>query len=219
MKDILYSHRCENLHTVMRLAFALLFILTSHWNSEANAADTASAFLGRVSTTLGKSGSLQASFTYAGAMKGSGTITSQGKKFSVVTTSGGSWYNGKDLWSYNPGTSEVTVVNPSSAELQETNPMMYINAGSQFNIAFASSSPAGTKTLNLTPKSKKLGVKSVILVVNAKTMHPVKITVNPSSGKAFIINVSKIVLGKKYGASAFNFPKSKYPRAQIVDLR
>lgn len=187
--------------------------------SAAFGAETAAQLLTRCSARISKAGGIQASFKMTGAASASGTLYSQGRQFALISNASSSWYDGQHLWTYNPSTNETTLVKPTASEIREANPLSFVGAASQFNAAYAKTSPAGTKTVVLTPKSKKLGVKSVSLTLNVKTLLPSKIVVVPSSGKAITLSITGIATGKKFAASTFKYPSKKYPKATLVDLR
>lgn len=202
----------------MAMLFGVLFLAIMAVPG-ASGAETAAQLLNRCSARISKAGGIQASFRITGAASASGTLYSQGRHFSVISNASSSWYDGLHLWTYNPSTNETTLVKPTAGELREANPLSFVGAASQFNAAYASTSPAGTKTVVLTPKSKKLGVKSVTLTINARSLLPSKIVVVPSSGQAINLSITGIAIGKKFAASVFKYPAKKYPKAIIVDLR
>ncbi|MCM1377265.1 MAG: outer-membrane lipoprotein carrier protein LolA [Clostridium sp.] len=196
-----------------------MFVAIAMCPMNAAATETASQLLSRASSKISSSGGLQASFSLSGGVSTSGTIYSSGKKFAIISGASSSWYNGSSLWTYNPAVKETTLVTPTSAELQESNPLLYVGGASKFNAAFVKGSPAGTKMIQLLPKSKKTGVKRIIVTLNAKTLIPSKIVVYPSTGGAVTLSISNVKLGVKFAASTFVYPAKKYPGVTVVDLR
>lgn len=71
----------------------------------------------------------------------------------------------------------------------------------------------------LTPKSKKLGYKSVHVTISEGSYLPTVIVVIPSSGSKMTLSIGKTVLNAKLPASTFVYPQKKYPKAELVDLR
>lgn len=195
-------------------------IVSASVTSVAYGAETAAQFVANSVAKIKSAGGIKASFklsTSQGAV--SGTLCQQGSLFSLTSGATSTWYDGKNLWTYNPQSNETTLVNPTAEELAESNPITYLNSATKFNAAFASGAPKGCKTVTLTPKSKKQGIKSVQLTINATTGMPVKIVVNPSSGSSATISISSVTKGNKFPSSTFKYPGKRYPGVKVVDLR
>lgn len=184
-------------------------------------ADTADVVLYRAAQAVKSADGISASFTlYSGGQTLTGTLKSSGDKFSLQTSTTSVWYDGKTMWTYNPKTNETTVTLPTPTEVAEVNPLYIVNVYSNnFTVAFAKSQTKGCRTIVLTPKSRKLGYKSVHLTIPDKSSFPSRVVVIPSSGQKITVNVEKATTGVKHTASTFIYPKSKYPKAEIVDLR
>lgn len=149
-----------------------------------------------------------------------GTLKTSGKKFSVTTAGECSWYNGKDLYTYNPRTKETTVVTPSAAELAEVNPLLYVNGSSNaYTASFSKKRAAGKYIVELTPKSRKSTVRKIVVTVSSSTFLPEKITVNTASGQTAEVAVISLKRNAVHAASEFEYPRSRYRGAEIIDLR
>lgn len=183
--------------------------------------ETADGILKRASKAIKTADGLVASFTMtSGNQEVTGTMKSSGNKFSLVTSATSVWYDGKTLWTYNKKNNETTVTLPTAAEVAEANPMHIVNAYSgNFTVAFAKSQKKGSKTIVLTPKSKKMGYKSVHLTIPDKSSFPSQMVVVPSSGQKITISVTGVKTGQKFSANTFTYPAARYPKAEIVDLR
>lgn len=198
------------------MALSVLWIGTGRLSAQ-----TADAVLKKTAAAIKGADGLSASFTLtSGSQKIAGSMKSASGKFSLVTSTISTWYDGKTMWTYNSKTKETTVMTPTQAELAEANPLYVVNSYSgNFTADFAKTQPKGAKTIVLTPKSKKLGYKSVHVTVSDGTGLPSQVVVLPLSGQKITINVSQIKTGQKLQPSVFTYPKSKYPGAEIVDLR
>ena len=109
---------------------------------------------------------------------------------------------------------------PMPQEVGEANPLAIVNSySSAFTASFAKSQTKGSKTVVLTPKSKQSGYKSVHVTIPDGTSFPSKLVVIPSSGQKVTVSVSQVKTGQKLPESSFVYPKSKYPKVEIVDLR
>ncbi|MDE6740945.1 MAG: outer-membrane lipoprotein carrier protein LolA [Muribaculaceae bacterium] len=185
------------------------------------AAETADGILKKAATSINGAGGLTASFTLDyGQQKISGSLKASGKKFALQTPSSSTWYDGKNMWTYNPKNNETTLMTPTPQEVAEANPLSIVNSYStSFTAAFAKVKTNGSQTIVLTPKSKQAGYKSVHVTIPDGSSFPSKIVVIPSSGQKVTVGISQVKTGQKLAESTFVYPKNKYPKAEIVDLR
>ena len=148
-----------------------------------------------------------------------GTMRGKGGKFALVSSAGSTWYDGKDMWVYSPSSGEATVWHPSKSEITEANPLLYLSAASSFDVASGGKAQAGRTALLLTPKKRNSGLKSVKLIVVNSTSLPESIVVTAGNGSSITLTLRNIRLSASAAGSSFSFPKSKYPKARISDLR
>ena len=149
----------------------------------------------------------------------SGTLLCKGNKFAMSLPGIGTWYDGKVIWSYTRKTGEATVWKPTTAELAESNPLLYLSSAKDYTVKEdAKGVGKGVKTLVLTPKKRNTGVKSLRIVINTGSLLPKSISIAASSGN-FKFNITSLKLNTPISDSAFCFDRKKYPKAQIVDLR
>jgi outer membrane lipoprotein carrier protein lolA len=176
-------------------------------NKAARKAKSAQTISGTFSvTTSGK--------TFNGSLKASGS------KFSFLTPMASSWYNGKNMWTYNASSKETTLVTPTASEIAESNPFEYLRTYSaNYNATFSNKKIAGKYVIVLLPKSKRNTIKSVEVSLNGKTLKPERFVITPRSGASTTINVKSLEYSGAVKASEFEYPKSKYPGVQIIDLR
>lgn len=149
-----------------------------------------------------------------------GTLKSRGNKFSLTTSTSSSWFNGKNMWTYNPSINETTVITPTKEEIMESNPLEYLKTySSSFKSAFSKKKMTGKYVLLLTPKSKSNQVKSIEIIIDAKTYKPSKFTITSGAGTVNVINIKSLDYSSILAHSEFEYPRKKYPKAQIIDLR
>ncbi len=184
-------------------------------------ADTVEGMLRKAAAGINGTSGLSASFTLDyGTQKVTGTMKAAGKKFALQTQSSSTWYDGKSMWTYNAKNAETTLINPTAQEVAEANPLSIVNSYSaNFTATFAKTQTKGSKTIVLTPKSKKSGYKSVHVTIADGSIYPSKLVVIPSSGQKVTVSITKITSGLKLPAATFVYPKAKYPKVEIVDLR
>ncbi len=197
-----------------------LILLLSILPFGASASLTAGEVLAKTASQLEKTSGLECRFVLNTAGKNiKGILRASGSKFSVETPAACTWFNGRNMWSYNPSSSETTLTVPTAQELAETNPLSYLKGYSGiFNVAFAQRKVSGKYIVLLTPKKKNNAVKSVEITIDSKSYRPEKFVVSQGASKLTVI-VNSLVLGKHFAASTFEYPAGKYRSAEIIDLR
>lgn len=213
MQNVQIKNKVEILrYTLVFLAFAVstsLYALTATevMNKAASYAKAAKGIVGVFGVT-----------TSGGSFTGS--LKASGNKFVFATPVSTSWYNGKHMWSYNTSSKETTVVTPTANEISESNPLEYLRTYSaNYSVTFSKNRVAGKYVVTLIPKSKKNQVRSVEITLNSKSFKPKKFVVIPRAGTAATVRIKSLDYSKSISASEFEYPKAKYPRVQIIDLR
>lgn len=203
------------------IKYMIILMAALAMTSEASASESAASVLNRAASAVNSSNGLTAAFTLDyGGQKVSGSIKALGNKFVMETSATSTWYDGKSMWTYNPKTSETTLTIPTASEVAEANPLSLVNTySSSFTASFTKTQKAGSKTIVLTPKSKSLGYKSVHVTISDTTSLPTQIVVVPLSGQKITVSISKVNKGVKMPDATFVYPKGKYPKVEIVDLR
>lgn len=203
------------------LRYILVFISAIGLTMTGHAAETADGMLKKAAAAVNGAGGLTASFTLDyGQQKVSGTLKASGKKFVLLTSTTSTWYDGKNMWTYNSRNNETTLMTPTAQEVNEANPLSIVHTySSSFVAAFAKSQIKGCKTIVLTPKSKQSGYKSVHVTIPDGSAFPSKLVVIPSSGQKVTVSITQVKSGQKLTDQTFVYPRSKYPKAEIVDLR
>lgn len=182
---------------------------------------TAPQVVAKAASAISSAKGISASFTLStGKSSVKGTLKAAGRKFAIESRAMSAWYDGVALYSYNPHTAETTVTTPTAAELAETNPLLYVNSTpGAFSSSFASSMPKGKYVVNLVPKSRKNAIKKITVTLNASTFLPEKIVVAASGGAVSTCIVTSLDVRAKVPPSAFVYPRSRFPKTEIVDLR
>lgn len=182
---------------------------------------TANGMLKKAASEINATPGLTASFTLDyGSQKVSGTLKASGKKFALLTPSSSTWYDGKNMWTFNANNAETTLMTPTPQEVTEANPLSIVNTySSHFTAAFAKTITKGSKTIVLTPKSKQTGYKSVHITIPDGSAVPSKLVVIPTNGQKVTVYITQVKKGQKLPDATFVYPKSNYPKVEIVDLR
>lgn len=164
---------------------------------------------------------IEANFTVNNSgYSGKGLIRTMANKYNVILPEVEVWYNGKDLFTANKNTNETTIVDPTQEELVESNPLAYItNAPAIYNVNYSTVKKDGKYVLELLPKKKGGDIKRITLTLNKANYYPEKIVVEPVSGPPISAEIISFKTGISLQPSDFEYPKSKFLKFEIVDLR
>lgn len=151
----------------------------------------------------------------------SGKLLLKGEKFQLTTQDVTTWFDGQTQWSYLKQNEEVNISTPTPEELRAINPYAWLSLYKQgFNYRYS-----GVKTregkqgheIVLTPQTKQ-DIQSITLLIGSD-YEPIYIGILPTEGQMqeFIVHNYRIQLN--LNDNAFRFDKSKYPNAEIIDMR
>lgn len=127
---------------------------------------------------------LQSNFTVTVAeevnapMNYPGTITMQGKCFTLTMFGMEAAYDGKTLYMYNAELDELTLSNPTEQELLEANPFLYAKALMDVCNVTERAINNGEQTLvTLTPKDQTIGIKRFTLKIKNSNLMPLQVEI------------------------------------------
>lgn len=152
----------------------------------------------------------------------SGKLLLKGEKFQLTTQDVTTWFDGQTQWSYLKQNEEVNISTPTPEELRAINPYAWLSLYKQgFNYRYS-----GVKTregkqgheIVLTPQTKQQDIQSITLLIGSD-YEPIYIGILPTEGQMqeFIVHNYRTQLN--LNDNAFRFDKSKYPNAEIIDMR
>lgn len=151
----------------------------------------------------------------------SGKLLLKGEKFQLTTQDVTTWFDGQTQWSYLIQNEEVNISTPTPEELRAINPYAWLSLYKQgFNYRYS-----GVKTregkqgheIVLTPQTKQ-DIQSITLLIGSD-YEPIYIGILLTEGQMqeFIVHNYRTQLN--LNDNAFRFDKSKYPNAEIIDMR
>ena len=212
---------------LLMVIFSLCALGTVFAQKDAKAKD----ILDKASATFSKAGDLSAAFTMnikdvANGINESseGSIEIQGAKYHIVMPDNEIWFNGKTQWVFQKSWDEVNISEPSEQEVQALNP------GTIFSIykKGCNYKYLGEKTdikmrkvheIELIPQNKKGDMAKIILQVGTTDLMPSMIHVHFTNKVENIIYITKYQTNLTLSDTNFTFDKTKYPNAEIIDLR
>ncbi len=150
-----------------------------------------------------------------------GAVDMKGRFFRIEFRDTEIKFNGKTQWNYVASDNEVTVTQPSQADLRESNPMSMIEltltttrlvSNEKFQVG-------GCYVVHCIPNEpKKVEYIKITLYIDNKTYLPRKIILRQRNGDR--ITMSFLDLHKvNYNPKLFVFNKTEYPNVTVNDLR
>jgi len=125
---------------------------------------------------------LQSAFTVTVAeevntpMNFPGSLTMHGQLFRLEMFNIEAAYDGKTLYMYAPETDELTLTNPTDAELTEANPLLYAKA--LVPVCNVVERESGEQTIvTLTPKDQSIGINRFVLKVRTADLMPLSVEI------------------------------------------
>lgn len=149
-----------------------------------------------------------------------GDLLSDGARFNLQTQAGSTWYDGKNMWTSNPRTKEITLVTPSNQELAQVNPLAYLDGYKNiYNVYFSKRKDASDHLIVLNPKSKNGEIKAIEIGVSKKTLLPTHIYIRDRQDKLTRIEINTIKTGIKTDVSKYTCPVESMSGFEVIDLR
>lgn len=180
---------------------------------------TADQVMAKVSAALTHPGSVSVSFSFSGASgAGNGAITVCKQMFTYVCGDMAVWYDGKTQWVMQKSAKEISLTEPTPAELAESNPFCLITGYKSLYTCKLVTAPSGQYKVQLTARSKANAVRSATVTVNAKTFIPSAITANMSGGST-TITVRSFKASGALSASRFKLSPAQATGYELNDLR
>ena len=155
----------------------------------------------------------------------SGTVYVKGPKYRLVVTGQEVFCDGKDIWTYDKSSNEVTITKsePSSSKTISGPEIIFSDFyDKDFLYKFNGEIKQGGKTLQeieLTPIDKTKNFFKVYLYIDKKSHLINSLKWLEKAGNRYTLITNKLNGNAGLNDSLFVFNKSKYPGAEEVDLR
>lgn len=181
---------------------------------------TAEQVISEVITNYNKSNIISADYTVsADGINSTGKIIMSQQKFCILSDDLKCWYDGKTQWSYLSHIGEVNITEPTSDELEQTNPyaaLMNINA--DYTVQLIDS--GNSHQLKLTPKSSYNFAKEIELTINKSTKQIEKALFINQDNSEYLITISNYATDSNYTDTIFTYDPSQLPAGTpVIDLR
>ena len=151
----------------------------------------------------------------------SGTLLSNGSKFTLISSEYEDYCDGRNVWHFVKSNNEVEL----STVDDENNALniagLMERYAKDYRPKLIREENRGNGILNiidLVPKGKS-AIAKIRIASDQKTNRLKEMTINIREGNTYTYKFHKYETKVKLGDNDFVFPKSKYPKAEIIDLR
>ncbi len=188
---------------------------------------TAQKIVEAISKTITAESPLKMDFTMTVTQKGKqsdcqkGTFVSHGSKFKLISTDYEDYSDGTNLWHFVKKNNEVELSALDSENNVLNIAQMIKSYAKDYRpklIREENRSGVIYNVIDLVPKGKS-SITKIRIVAGKKNNRISEMTINIREGNTYKYNISRYEAKTKVQPSDFTFPKSKYPSAEIIDLR
>lgn len=124
------------------------------------------------------------------------------------------------MWTANPASKEITLVEPTQQEVRESNPFSYLDGyKATYNIYFSRRKDSARHLVLLNPKAKNSDIKAVEIAVNKKTYLPERFIIRDRNDRVTTIEITSLKLTGKSPDATFVCPVKQMGDYEVVDLR
>jgi outer membrane lipoprotein carrier protein len=220
----------------MKKSILVIFLLTcciagfTQNNSIGSNDPDAKKILDEVSNKMKSYKAIQATFTLKiedskGNPQGSknGTLSSKGNKFKLSITGQEIYCDGKNVWTYDKSSNEVTITkyDPSSSTMTSPQQLLSNFYDKDFLYKLNGQQKMGSKTVNeveMTPVDKTKNIFKIYLYIDKATKTVYAGKALDKSGNRYLYTINSLNGKAAVSDSDFVFDKTKHPGVEVVDL-
>lgn len=152
-----------------------------------------------------------------------GVAMVKGNKFKIEAKDVETWFDGKTQWILLKEYGEVNVSEPTMDEVASISPTALLG---MYKNGYTLSQPTSTKVngkdasvIKLTPSSSRSDFRNISVAID-KTNHTIiQVLLTLKNGVENKIDIMSYNTNYNFSDSDFVFNKSKYPNAEVIDLR
>ena len=153
----------------------------------------------------------------------SGMLYLKGNKYHISVTGQEVYSDGKDVWTYDKSSNEVTITK-SDPSTQTISPEKFFTNfyDKDFLYKLNGETKIGTRTaeeIELTPVDKTRSFFKALLYIDKAQHTLVSVKWFDKSGNVYILNTSNLNGNAPLTDAQLAYSKAKYPKAEEVDLR
>lgn len=214
------------MNRIFLLFIAVVFSISTFAQKDSKA----KAILDKSSNAYSQVGNMTVDFTVHIKDSGSkktdsfdGRLLLKGDKLYLSTPDAETWFDGKIQWTYMKKNQEVTISEPSEKEIQSLNPTLIFNIYKKDCNYKLKSEKTDIKNrqvyeIDLIPQGKS-DMTRIIVQINKADNMPVFFHILHKSKVENLIYINKYNTNQNHQDKIFVFDKTKYPDADINDIR
>lgn len=154
------------------------------------------------------------------SQSGSGTFTLKGNKFVLEMEGMKAWFDGKTQWAYMEQSNEVSITEPTEAELAQTNPMaILLGYKAKCIVRFSKTKSSQNHIVEMIPKLKNSDFIKIEVQVNKNSGNLVSIKLTDKKNTSTLLTLTNYHKGVKLSDDVFVFNKAKFKGVTMNDLR
>lgn len=195
---------------------AVLIGICSAWAAGQTAASVLDAVRARLSATP----ATDATFSIAspsGPIHGS--VTMSGNKYFMATPQMMAWYDGKTQWVMVLPSREVTVTEPTRAEVLSSNPFAILSDYRSGYRIRRLKDASGLRRVELTPTDVTSSIKTIVIHVDPASNYPRALTVTFDDNRIMHVTIDTMTAAQGRPTATFSYDAKRYPASEIIDLR
>ncbi len=217
---------------MMRKIIVLSFMLMLAWSVFAQqTSDKAKEILTQTSTTYKESGTLSVFYTMHikdtkenVSESFDGVIDIKGTKMHINTPDMEIWFDGKTQWIWQREYEELTISQPVEEEINIMNPSLVIDAyreNAVLKYLGEKTDIRGRKVheIELVPNDKNSDISKIVVQISEKRSYIYKIYILNKNNIENTIHIDQYTIHAGHKDSLFICDTSKFPDAEIIDLR
>jgi outer membrane lipoprotein-sorting protein len=156
-------------------------------------------------------------------VKNNGTIMAKGKKFKLQMEDYTVFCDGETVWSYSDESNEVTITDPEELE-QELDPSkmltMYESGFKSQYVEEKTMNGKVVEVIKLFPlEAGEKPYHTVVMTIDKAKLEPVDINILYKDGNEVSYSLKSFKANTPMDDALFTFPASRYPGAEINDMR
>ena len=199
----------------------ILLLLVIYGALQVHSAESPSQILDKAIANISKASGVSCSIAVSGSgVNERGNLQSSGQKFRISTPSASTWYDGRNMWTANSSSKEITLITPTTQEINEVNPFSYISGyKAGYKVYFSRRKSNVDYLILLNPKRKNGEIKAVEIDLDKKSLLPRRFIVRDRNDRVTTISLTSVTLEKRVSDSDFVCPVGDMTDYELVDLR
>lgn len=193
------------------------------WVAVVASAQDARSLLQQAEKVLSEADGIEAQFAVRAADDTSeGTICLRGEKFVLQAEGVKTWFDGKTQWSYLATSNEVNVSEPTAEELQAIQPYAWLSLykqGYQLKMGHATHFQGKSIEEVVMTGTQRQDLLCLVLYLDKQSHLPLRISMAQRGGAVTVVTIRSYQMGRQWPDSFFTFDSSRYPDAELIDLR